>query len=146
MLIGCDIIRCSRIGAALERTERFATEVFTAKERAYIAKKGTSSAAGIFAAKEAFAKAVGTGLRPPLCYQGIEVVHDQLGKPYLSLSGTTARTWSHYIFQLTIAHEKETAIAVVLGHKRSTCITYFFYLFLLLGFFLLPFLRKKVGF
>jgi phosphopantetheinyl transferase (holo-ACP synthase) len=50
-------------------------------------KQAASCLAARFAAKEAFVKAMGTGLRDGICWTEIEVINDQLGKPSLNLSG-----------------------------------------------------------
>ena len=64
MRLGTDIIEIERIRKSIARTH-FVRRIFTDAERAYLAKKKdpAPSAAGMFAAKEAFAKAVGTGFR-----------------------------------------------------------------------------------
>jgi len=85
--IGSDIIRVSRIRAAIERRpERFLLRVLTAPERAACAgrRDGARYAAKRFAAKEAFAKALGTGFRRPATLGRISVLNDPAGRPYLA--------------------------------------------------------------
>jgi holo-[acyl-carrier protein] synthase len=87
--IGTDLVEIPRIEAALGRFgDRFARKIlvprefdrFTAhrKPAAYLAKR--------FAAKEAFSKAMGTGLRHPVSFQNIGVANHASGRPYLELS------------------------------------------------------------
>ncbi len=83
--IGTDLIDIVRIETAI-RKEHFAERVFTPGERERIAQRGADTAAGIFAAKEAVAKALGTGFNGFFTQQ-IEVRWDELGKPECVLSG-----------------------------------------------------------
>src|SRR6266581_537229 len=86
---------------AISRFERFVREgndalfrrLFTQVEIAYCAGKRRSAQhyALRFAAKEAFLKACGMGLREGLSWQDIEVVNDPLGKPELHLSGAALK-------------------------------------------------------
>jgi len=102
-------------------TERFAARVFTPNERAYLLAKGHESAAGLFAAKEAVAKALGTGIRGFWPDQ-IEIAHDALGKPHVILHKEAAliakklakgkrRFYRGYSISLSISHTDTDAIA-----------------------------------
>jgi len=71
-------------------TEHFMARVFTPRERAYLMHKSHVSAAGFFAAKEAVAKALGTGFKG-FWPAKIEIVHDCHGKPYVVLHDEAAR-------------------------------------------------------
>ncbi len=90
--VGTDLVRVQRIARALERWgERFEQRVFTPAEVEDCRSRfdPASCLAMRFAAKEAFSKAVGLGLRgADLLWRDIEVIHDQRGKPSLSLKGT----------------------------------------------------------
>lgn len=92
--VGVDLIRVERIREAWQRWGvRFEKRVFTPAEVEFCRARG--NAAGClalrFAAKEAFAKAVGVGLRSAeLLWRDIEVTADERGKPFLVLSGTAA--------------------------------------------------------
>jgi holo-[acyl-carrier protein] synthase len=82
--VGTDIVAVARMRESLVRHgERFAQRLLAASEMdAYLrAKDGARFLAKRFAAKEAFSKALGTGLRPPATLQAIAVGHDALGKP-----------------------------------------------------------------
>ena len=83
--IGVDLIEVERIGKAVEK-ERFFQRVYCEEEREYIASHGKQTAAGFFAAKEAVAKALGTGFTG-FGPQAIVIVHDELGAPRVTLTG-----------------------------------------------------------
>ena len=84
--IGTDIVEYARIAALWARySERFAARILSERELPEL--EGQADPARFlakrFAAKEAFAKAVGSGMRPPVGFQRIGVTHDGLGKPVL---------------------------------------------------------------
>ena len=81
--IGTDMCTVSRIAKAIEK-EHFYQSVYLDGERVYLAAKGrgkAESAAAMFAAKEAVAKALGTGFAKGVGVAMIEVTHDELGAP-----------------------------------------------------------------
>lgn len=87
--IGTDIVEVSRIEEALaQHGEGFARRILTATEFAefQLTQVKARFLAKRFAAKEAFAKALGTGVRAPATLQNIGVSHDALGKPVLVLA------------------------------------------------------------
>ena len=114
---GCDIVEISRIGAVLERHgDRFLSRVYTEGELAYAAGR-LSALAARWAAKEAVAKALGTGIGQ-VSFQEIEVVCDALGKPELALHGNAARlaTRLHLDqFALSLSHAADYALAFVVA-------------------------------
>lgn len=82
--IGTDLVEPSRIADSLQRYgDRFAKRILTDNEwpEYTCSHKQASFLANRFAAKEAFAKAIGTGLRHPVSLSYISVTHDALGKP-----------------------------------------------------------------
>ncbi|MBO2517759.1 MAG: 4-phosphopantetheinyl transferase, partial [Clostridiales bacterium] len=89
--IGTDLCEIDRMKKLLQ-DERFLDRYFADEEKVYIKDRGRvapASMAGIFAAKEALVKALGTGfLNTEL--KEICVLHDHLGKPYLELRGEMA--------------------------------------------------------
>lgn len=116
--MGIDIVDINRIQRALLNPD-FRDRVFTEVEQKYCLLKnahGRASFSGRFAAKEAFLKAIGTGLRKGRLVD-IEVVNDDLGKPTLNL-------YNHYKdlmqelgvkkIHLSISHTKDMAIAEVI--------------------------------
>jgi len=93
--IGADLIRIERIARAWARFgPRFEQRIFTAEEVVFSRSRPdpAASLAMRFAAKEAFSKAVGLGLRSArLLWRDIEVVHDRRGKPSFRFHGTASR-------------------------------------------------------
>ena len=84
--IGTDIVEYARIEAMWARYgDRFAARVLSERESPEYQASSNSSRflAKRFAAKEAFAKAVGSGLRDPVSLRRISITHDGLGKPVL---------------------------------------------------------------
>ena len=91
--VGNDIIDIRRIEMALERYgERFLARVFTATERAKSDARASRAAsyAKRFAAKEACAKALGTGMRGCVYWRDMGVVNAPSGRPTLALTGGAA--------------------------------------------------------
>lgn len=92
--IGTDLVQSSRIAHSLEKYgERFAQKILSENEwSAYTeSPRPVSFLANRFAAKEAFSKAMGTGLRPPVTFGNISVMHDKLGKPYFEFGTELAQ-------------------------------------------------------
>ena len=81
---GVDIVKVERFHG--QQSMRFLQRVFSANEQAYLATKGAESMAGLFAAKEAVAKALGTGFSGFFPCD-IEIMHKKSGKPYVRLHG-----------------------------------------------------------
>jgi holo-[acyl-carrier protein] synthase len=88
--IGSDLIDVRRIARTLERHgERFLSRIFTATERATAERRARRSEtyAKRFAAKEACAKALGTGLRAGVFWRDMGVVNLPSGRPTMKLTG-----------------------------------------------------------
>ncbi len=88
--VGTDIARVARFERAIARHgERFVERLLGEDERVDFRDRGRSAnyLAKRFAAKEAFVKALGTGLRHGMRWTEIQVVNDTLGRPALRLSG-----------------------------------------------------------
>lgn len=91
--IGADLVQVSRLKRALDRWGgRFERRIFTRAESQAcgVRKKKASCLALRFAAKEAFVKALGTGMRDPVEWLDIEVTNDELGRPSIVLSPRAA--------------------------------------------------------
>jgi len=126
--IGTDLCDVRRIDAALRRHGlRFARRILGPSEWAEFESRLTASSARAhrylaarFAAKEAFAKAIGLGMRHPMGWQACEVVSDALGRPGLQLHGALAdwfaqRQWRAH---LSLTDEAHHALAfVVVEHQ-----------------------------
>lgn len=115
--IGTDIVAVARLRAMWERHgERALERLLAPQERddfARAADKGRFLAKR-FAAKEAFAKAFGTGVRPPVLLPAIAVTHDELGKPAFAFDGPLAAAAQHLKAHLSISDEAEYAVAYVI--------------------------------
>lgn len=86
--IGTDVIEIERIEKAVQSTETFFNKIYTKREQAYYKEhhKKVETLAGLFAAKEAVSKALGTGFRG-FNTGDIEVIPNALGKPEVYLYG-----------------------------------------------------------
>jgi holo-[acyl-carrier protein] synthase len=118
--IGTDVVEVSRIKMALKRYGlKLAKKILTYDELlAYSKVKSKENfLAKRFAAKEAFAKAFGTGLRGSVNFKSIEVTHDTLGKPLLiyhnKLKALVEDKNIHHC-HLSISDEKNIAVAFVI--------------------------------
>ena len=89
--IGTDIINIKRLEKSLKKNgTKFKNKIFTNKEKLYCESKKNPSAyyAKRFAAKEAFAKALGTGFRRDITFKSIVVSNNQFGKPSIKISAS----------------------------------------------------------
>lgn len=115
--IGVDIVKVQRIEKALERTEGFCKGVFSSEEVAYFNKKSNKyeTAAGFFASKEAFSKALGTGIRG-FRLTDIVIKNNSLGKPDIYISDKIKNKFNlfNHKIHLSISHTDEEAIAYVI--------------------------------
>ncbi len=117
--IGTDIVEVERIAASIAQFgDEFAKRILATSEmERYLASSIQARfLAKRFAAKEAFSKALGTGLRGPASFQNIAVAHDDLGKPLLVLAPELqtflqAKQIRHT--HLTISDERNLAAAFV---------------------------------
>lgn len=117
--IGTDIVEVERIAASIAQFgDEFAKRILTESEleRYLLSNIQARFLAKRFAAKEAFSKALGTGLRGPVSFQNITVTHDDLGKPLLLLA-TELQTFLHAKgirhSHLSISDERNLAAAFV---------------------------------
>ena len=85
--IGVDIIDNKRIKTSIKNS-KFKNRIYSLKElkQSTLSKNKVNYFSKRFAAKEAFAKALGTGFRKNLNYKDIEVINDKMGKPYYAKS------------------------------------------------------------
>ena len=107
---GIDIIEISRISSAIEKNPQFLNKVFSDEEISYSfqKQKAAESLAGFFAAKEAYLKYTGEGIKKSVLPL-ISVGHTDDGQPFLSAYGKKLDV------SLSISHNNETAVAVVCG-------------------------------
>jgi holo-[acyl-carrier protein] synthase len=117
---GIDIVDISRFEKFVrDNNEPLFNRVFTPGERDYCAAKRHSAQhyALRFAAKEAFLKALGTGLRDGLSWRDMEVVNDPQGKPELMLHGRAEELFMQNNLRrvfLSLSHDGNYAIASVI--------------------------------
>ncbi len=107
--VGIDLCEVARMQRLLDE-EHSLRRMFTAAEQDYIASKGASAAqtmAGMFAAKEAVLKALGTGLTIPMT--DIVITHTELGQPVVTLVGKAAELGGTVMISIT--HEAGMAAA-----------------------------------
>ncbi len=112
---GVDIIEISRIRKAFRNFKKFGPRIFTTAEQDYCMTKKYPwpSLAARFAAKEAVAKAMGTGIGQ-VKWTDIEIVKNGRGRPEARLSGTALEVAGRLGisgFQISISHCKEYAVA-----------------------------------
>ena len=120
--IGTDIAAVARLGKLFERHgERALQKLLAPAERQEFAatRDPARFLAKRFAAKEAFAKALGTGVRPPAILPAIAVTHDELGKPKFICYGQLSKMLENLglTAHLSISDEADYAIAYVILEK-----------------------------
>ena len=133
---GIDLIEINRIRKLLERNESgFLKRVFTENEQALIPenhKRRAEYIAGRYAAKEAFSKALGTGIGKNLRWQDIEILALLCGKPYINFLGNIRDESGQdesWVYHLSISHTEDFALAQVIieegnpngGKPNVTC-------------------------
>jgi holo-[acyl-carrier protein] synthase len=117
--LGTDLIETGRVEESIKRFgERFLERIFSPGEIAYCMRKknAAESFAARFAAKEAGAKALGTGISRGVTWKEFEVKREASGKPSLHLSGRAAElagAMGVKKIQLSLTHSREFALAVV---------------------------------
>ena len=123
--LGNDIVNIERIKNSDDYLQHFAARILGAEEQAEIRLSGVAKdprfrelLAKYYAAKEAFAKALGTGFRDGIFFRDIQVLHDKFGKPELKISGTALKylqkmTSKPRLF-VTLSDDMPFAFAVVI--------------------------------
>lgn len=114
MRCGTDIIEIERIKSAFNKHKNFAGRIFTEDEIRRFAENGCrfEILAGMFAAKEAFSKYLGTGIGKT-AFRDIEVCHSADGSPYIRLRGVKSDA------SVSISHCRKYAVAFVTGNGQS---------------------------
>ncbi|MBI4533848.1 MAG: holo-ACP synthase [Candidatus Melainabacteria bacterium] len=123
--IGTDICSIERISSAYDRFgSRFLGRILTASETEYVVSQPAQLAsrlAGRFAAKEAAAKALGTGWRG-VAWREIEIIHNASGAPGLRLHGraeTLAESRGLKCWEVSVSHDRDYATAFVLAYGNA---------------------------
>ncbi|QWD16113.1 holo-ACP synthase [Polynucleobacter paneuropaeus] len=127
--IGTDILKIERLQAAYDRTQgRLAEKILGPDEmlvfKARLArnhKRGIAFLATRFAAKEAFSKAIGLGMRMPMTWRSLQTLNEVSGKPVTSYSGALAcfMTEKQWQAQVTVSDELDMAIAFVVVTEQN---------------------------
>lgn len=125
--IGTDILQISRIQAVLGRHgDRFAARILGPEEmEKYLRRKQKVEARGLrflatrFAAKEAFSKAIGLGMRMPMTWRAVQFLNAPGGKPVVVTSGALSEFMQSrgLSAQVSLTDEAEYAVAFVVVEK-----------------------------
>ena len=127
MYVGIDIIEIKRIERLFSANEDFLRRIYTEKEIEYCKQKKNKYQhfAARFASKEAMFKALGTGWVGNMKWTDIELLNDEMGRPYLNLYGSVKEmAEKKHIdnISVSLSHCKEYAIAqVLLVPKKEEC-------------------------
>jgi len=118
--IGTDLIDISRMKKLLNKNKKFINRIFSAKEIKYCESQSnkTASYSKRFAAKEAFAKALGIGISKGISFNEISINNDRKGAPFIVLLGKTKISVANLIkrknkIYLSLSDEKKYALAMV---------------------------------
>jgi holo-[acyl-carrier protein] synthase len=118
--IGTDIIETSRIKKIFDKNKKFKNRIFSLTEIKYCESKSKkiSSYSKRFAAKEAFAKALGVGISKGISFNEISIVNNKNGAPHIELLGKTKTiikkiTKKNIKIYLSLSDEKKYALAMV---------------------------------
>ena len=130
---GVDIVEITKFTKVFQRNSQLISDIFSHREKEYCLpmKNQYTHFAGRFAAKEAYLKALGSGLLgwgPHHIFQEIEIVPEPSGKPMLSLSGWAAKIAKKRRitqFTVSISHSSNYAVATVImagSPKGEICV------------------------
>ena len=119
---GIDVVEITRIQSAIESSDRFLNKVFTEQEIDYCCKRKAlyHSFAARFAAKEAFLKALGIGLRDGISLKDIEVINNSQGKPIIKLYNKALEIFNSQKISnisVSLSHADSVAVASVVFEK-----------------------------
>jgi len=115
--IGIDLTEVARIKRAIELYDtKFLNRIFTPQEIAFCEGLDDKypSYAGRFAAKEAFSKALGTGLRGAISWQEIEICDNERSRPTILVTGRAKKRLGNRQVHLSLTHTREYAAAIVI--------------------------------
>lgn len=115
--LGNDIVEIDRVRQSIDRHgQHFLNRLFTQREQDYCYKfkDPVPNFAGRFAAKEAVAKALGTGFGADLAWHDIEIIGDENGKPEVRLSESAKKRFNNPHVLVSISHSVTHATAVAI--------------------------------
>ncbi|MBU4611886.1 holo-ACP synthase [Achromobacter sp. GG226] len=127
--IGMDLLRTERVVAALARHgDRFAQRILTPDELArFTARRARAELRGVrflatrFAAKEAFSKAVGLGMRMPMYWRAVQFLNERSGRPVVTIVDPVLRAWCaerYGAFHVSLTDESDLVAAYVIAERR----------------------------
>lgn len=117
--LGLDLIELDRIEQSWKRHgDRLLSRILTPKEKSVCLahRNPIPFLAGRFCAKEALAKALGTGIGKHLGWHDLEILNDPQGKPLVYVSPQVNQYWNSPQLVLSITHSRDYASAVALWH------------------------------
>jgi len=130
--IGTDIVQTKRIAETLARAgERFAEKILGAEEhkeyqqrRAHVELRGLHYLCNRFAAKEAFSKALGLGMRELVSWHALQVVNDLNGAPQIVTNGALAEFMKNnqLTVKVSLSDEVDYSLAFVIVEKNDSLV------------------------
>jgi len=118
---GIDLVEISRVAKCM-KNRLFLERFFSVEERRLFEQKKQASqtVAANFAAKEAFSKALGTGMRG-FALKEVSVLRDGLGTPYFAFEGKAAELvrGRNLAFSVSLTHTRDMAAAVVIAYVKE---------------------------
>ena len=123
--IGTDLVKIDRLQKSIDRFgQRFIDRIFSPVEHDYCIKRSdiASCLAKRFAAKEAFVKALGTGMREGIWFRDVTISNNSYGSPSISLSGQAAKRLENmepFKIHLSLSDEGGFAQAFVIIEKAG---------------------------
>ena len=118
-MLGIDLVKIERIDKVYSRFGGvFLKKLLTEPEIRRF--KNTTSLAGIWAAKEAVSKALGSGIGTNLSFLDIEIQKEQNGKPFAILSKKSANFFGVTRVEVSISHDGEYAVAAAFVYPPPT--------------------------
>lgn len=118
-MIGIDLIKTSRMNRFIERFGEKALLKFLSKDEVLLA-KNHKTASGFWAAKEACSKALGVGIGAECSFHDIIIYKTKNGAPKLKLSEKLLKNFNILDSSLSITHDGDYAIAVVVIESAAT--------------------------
>jgi holo-[acyl-carrier protein] synthase len=118
-MVGIDIIKTARMQKMMQRFGNKALERFLTQEEIALV-KNYKTAAGFWATKEALSKALGTGIGSQCSFFDIRISKTPQGAPQLALSQKLIKEFNIQSATLSITHDGEYAISVVVLESSTT--------------------------
>lgn len=115
--IGIDIVELDHMAAVCQKKPNIVQKILTEKEMAVYENRGEKRRleflAGRYAAKEAFSKAMGTGIGKTVTFQNVTILNNEQGQPEIKESPYEGKAF------VSISHSKHMAIAQVVLEKLN---------------------------